>query len=137
VGALSDGTWIGFRTVPAGYELVVGRGAESRADPAGDDQLLAIAIGYFEEALDEPPPELAATQEDLAGLVRWLLEREAEPARRENLRQAVDAIDDGLAGDAVVTRLAAARWRGPEQADVLGLLRRRVGALRTRALPPG
>ena len=49
---------------------------------------------------------------------------------RRLLRQALDAIDDGLAGDSVVTRLSEARAQfGPEmeeQEDVIDLLETRM-----------
>jgi hypothetical protein len=48
---------------------------------------------------------------------------EDDPARRRRLNEAVDAIDDGLAGDAVANRLNAARPGMPdEQADPVDLL---------------
>ena len=103
------GPWVGFApTLDDGYALVVeGAGAPRRA--AGDpDLLLAIAIAYFEDALDPPPDDLAATHADIGSLVRHLAEAEADAARRGQLREAVDAIDDGLAADAVIARLAAA-----------------------------
>ena len=46
--------------------------------------------------LAPPPPDLEATQADVAELVRSLA---ADP-------EAIDAIDDGLPGDAVALRLA-------------------------------
>ncbi|MGZ6372679.1 MAG: hypothetical protein ACXWL8_04710, partial [Candidatus Limnocylindria bacterium] len=55
------------------------------------------------------PPDLEATQSDLSGLVRYLMDTEADETRRALLAEATDAIDDGLAGDAVAERLQAAR----------------------------
>jgi len=90
-------------------------------------------IAYFEEALDPPPPELEATQADLAGLLAWIAKAETDAARSRLIGQALDAIDDGLAGDAVVARLSEAR-RGlgseaNEQADAIDLLAQRVREL--------
>ncbi|MCA1588229.1 MAG: hypothetical protein LC744_06170 [Chloroflexi bacterium] len=94
-----------------------------RAEEA--DLLLAIAIAYFEDALDPPPDDLAATHADIGSLVRHLAEAEADAARRRQLREAVDAIDDGLATDAVIARLAAA-MRSPTASEPLGRLIERV-----------
>ena len=71
--------------------------------------MLALAIAYFAEACDEAPPDLEATQSDLSALVRHLIGAEADPGRRALLGEAIDAIDDGLAGDAVAEKLEAAR----------------------------
>jgi hypothetical protein len=70
--------------------------------------LLALAIAYFEEALEPAPDDLAATHADIAALVRHVAEVEGEPPRRRLLQEAVDAIDDGLAADVVIARLGAA-----------------------------
>ncbi len=138
VGTLaSRGAWIGFGRLPDGYHLACGGPDGSvefsaNQDPARIDELLTVAIAHYEEALDPPPAEQEATQADLAGLVRWLADTETDPARRATLSEAVDAIDDGLAGDAVIGRLSDARGRvtsgtGPagtanEQADLADLL---------------
>ena len=109
----SEGVWVGFApTVDDGYALVVGGPGESRRADADADLLLALAIAYFEEALDAPPDELAATHADVAGLVRHLAVAETDDARRRRLDEAVDAIDDGLAADAVIARLASALSAG-------------------------
>jgi hypothetical protein len=102
-----DGPWIGFApTLDDGYELVTGGSAATsqRADAAPDD-LLSLAIAYFEEELDLPPDELAATHSDIGSLVRHLLEHETDAERRRLLGEAVDAVDDGLPADAVIGRL--------------------------------
>lgn len=102
------GPWVGFApTLDDGYALVVEGSAESRRPAAEPDLLVALAIAYFEDALDPPPDDLAATHADIAGLVRHLAEAELDPARRRLLEEAVDAIDDGLAADAVIGRLSA------------------------------
>jgi hypothetical protein len=110
VGRISpDGEWVGFApTLDDGYALVVGGAAASRRAEAGADLLLALAIAYFEEALDPPPDDLAATHADIGALVRHLAAAEGEPSRRVALQEAVDAIDDGLAADVVIARLGSA-----------------------------
>jgi len=95
-------------------------------------ELMALAVAYYEEALDAPPPELEATQADLAELVRWLAAQEPEPRRHALFGEAIDAIDDGLAGDVVVARLnrvATTRGETDEQADPIDLLVSRYEAL--------
>jgi hypothetical protein len=124
IGRISDaGPWIGFQRADSGYLLVVGSGARVRSRMADADQLLALAIAYFEEAFEDPPPELEATHADLSALVRHVAAAETDMARQRLLGLAVDAIDDGLAGDAVTNRLNAARARNAdEQADAVDLL---------------
>lgn len=115
IGGLGDGdVWVGFRRTDAdAFELVLGTSAGgARPLTAEPELLLAAAIAHFEEALPEAPHDLEATQADLAALVRYLASLETEPARRRLLAEAVDAIDDGLAGDAVAARLVAL-WNGP------------------------
>lgn len=117
------GPWIGFQPTEAGYRFVAGTVAGVRSRQADPDLLLALAIAYFEEAFPDPPPEAEATQADLSGLVRHVAALESDPARRLLLNEAVDAIDDGLAGDAVANRLNAARaGTADEQADPVDLL---------------
>ena len=119
----TGGPWIGFLVGEAGYRLVVGDSRGQRTQEADVDLLLALAIGYFEEAFPEPPPELEATHGDLSELVRHVASRERDALRRRLLDEAVDAIDDGLAGDAVANRLSAARaGTADEQADPVDLL---------------
>jgi hypothetical protein len=54
--------------------------------------------------------------------VRQLKDSESDPAKRALLADAIDAIDDGLAGDAVATRLEAARSGGDDAVDPVELL---------------
>jgi hypothetical protein len=124
IGRISTaGPWIGFLPRDDGYRLLVGADAGVRERPAAGDLLLVLAIAYFEEAFEDPPPELEATHADLSSLVRYVAEHEPDPGRRVLLAEAVDAIDDGLAGDAVANRLNAARERtADEQADPVDLL---------------
>jgi hypothetical protein len=117
------GPWVGFApTIDDRYALVIGGLAGGfRRGPADADDLLALASAYFEETLDEPPDELAATLGDIGSLVRHVAEHESDPGRRHLLGEAVDAVDDGLAADVTIARLgralgdgvdAAARLRG-------------------------
>ena len=122
-----DGPWVGFApTLDDGYALVIGDGATSRRAPALRDDLVALAIAYFEESLDDPPEALAATHADIGAIVRHLAEVDVDPDRRLLLGEAVDAIDDGLAVDVVVGRLAAVCEDG---GDAIAHLRRRVSAV--------
>lgn len=124
IGRISlDGPWIGFLGSDPGYRLVVGSGLDVRSREADADLLLALAIAYFEEAFEDAPPELEATHADLGELVRHVAALEGDGARKLLLGEAVDAIDDGLAGDAVANRLNAARsGTADEQADPVDLL---------------
>jgi hypothetical protein len=124
IGRIRDGgPWIGFEAVAGRYRVVAGRGHTTHGRDASTDVLLALAIAYFEEAFDDPPQELEAGHEDLGALVRDLAARERDPLRRELLAEAIDAIDDGLPGDAVANRLSAVRGRNAdEQADPVDLL---------------
>jgi hypothetical protein len=134
----SSGTWTGFVRDPGGFSLAFG-GADgvtltSEADGADRrTELLAAAMAYYAEAFDAPPVEFEATQADLAALVGWLAVRERDAPRRSRLEEALDAIDDGLAGDVVVARLSAASSGGEpktnEQVDPLDLLVSRYRAL--------
>ena len=118
-----DGPWIGFApSVDDGYLLVVERGSVVRRASADDTDLLCLAIAYFEDELGEPPERLAATHADIGSLVRHVAER-TEPEARALLAQAVDAIDDGLAGDAVIAALTRCL---PPGTDPLGRLGRRA-----------
>lgn len=125
VGRLGeDGPWIGFApSLDDGYELVVAVADHGWRAPATTDDLLCLAIAYFEDALDEPPEEQAATHGDVGALVRHVAEHERKPDRRAIIDEAVDAIDDGLAVDVVVTRLARAL---PEPLDPLARLNARA-----------
>jgi hypothetical protein len=117
------GPWIGFAAEPSGYRLVVAGAGGERSRPADAGVLLALAIAYFEEALQDAPADREATHADLSALVRYVAEREARPDMRMALAEAVDAIDDGLPGDAVANRLVVAwAWTADEQADPVDLL---------------
>ncbi len=138
VGTLSpQGAWIGFARLRDGFHVVCGDAdgspvVSTSRGPGRTDELLMVAIAYYEEALNPPPSEHEATQADLAGLLRWLADAEPDRKRRAALVEALDAIDDGLAADAVVGRLSGARgatdpWAAPggapnEQADFADLL---------------
>jgi hypothetical protein len=117
------GAWVGFGFRDGSARIVVDSGARIRDAAADADLLLALAIAYFTQALDEAPGDLEATQSDMSGLVRHLIDGEAMADRRAMLREALDAIDDGLAGDAVAVRLAAARSPARAQLDPVELLR--------------
>jgi hypothetical protein len=132
VGRLGpDGPWVGFApTIDDGYALVVGPpasgGLAARSDPndpAVRDDLLALVLLYFEEALDPAPDELAATHGDIGALLRHISETEADDARRRALREAVDAVDDGLAADVTISRLG--RVLG-DATEAVARIRRRV-----------
>jgi hypothetical protein len=90
--------------------------------PADSDLTLALAIAHFAGALEEAPPDLEATQSDLSALVSDLTAAEVDPARRALLAEAMDAIDDGLAGDAVAEKLEAARSPRTHALDPVELL---------------
>ena len=102
--------------------------------------LLALAIAYFEEALDDAPPDAAeATHQDMAELVSWLASAALAPDERVAARQALDAVEDGLAGDAVTLLLIALFERSDERtpapqasADPVGFLAERASALLRR-----
>lgn len=131
VGTLGPprGGWVGFAPSPDGaYELVVGGRGGVRRAPADADLLLALAIVYFEEALDPPPDELAATHADIAELLRLLAASEPDQSRRRQLADAVDAVDDGLAPDAVISRVVTA-LRGTWVEDPVGRLVSRANEL--------
>ncbi len=118
------GPWIGFVADAAGYHLVVGDDHGERSRPADAGMLLALAIAYFEEAFEDAPTDREATHEDLSALVRHVAEHEQRGDLRVALAEAVDAIDDGLPGDAVASRLGVA-WSetaADEQADPVDLL---------------
>jgi hypothetical protein len=128
VGRLGpDGPWLGFvPTLDDGYAIVVGAPSGSRRSAATPDDLVALAVAYFEDSLDEPPEELAATHGDIAAIVRHAADRAGDGPMRSAYAEAVDAIDDGLAADVVIERLAATFGVG---ADPIGYLRRRAAEL--------
>jgi hypothetical protein len=129
VGRLGpDGPWVGFApTLDDTYALVVGAlpGGPRQVEAEPGD-LLALAVLYFEESLDAPPDELAATHGDIGALVRHLAEHAPDEAHRRLLAEAVDAVDDGLAADATIARLSRALGDG---ADAIVRIRRRVSGL--------
>jgi hypothetical protein len=122
----ADGPWIGFGYRAEAPRLVVGAADWVRDEPAEQDLILALAIAYFAGAVAEAPPDLEATQSDLSGLVRHLIESEADPARRALLGVAMDAIDDGLAGDAVAEKLEAARSDRIDPVELLSMKARQI-----------
>lgn len=112
-----DGPWVGFALRGDAWRYVLGTDAAVRDAPADEEMLLALAIAHFAEAFDEAPPDIEATQSDLSALVSHLISAQPDEARRSLLREALDAIDDGLAGDAVAGRLAAARSAADDRID--------------------
>ena len=117
------GPWIGFAADADGYRVVVGDGQGERSRPADAGVMLALAIAYFEEAFEDAPADREATKADLSALVRHVADGEERAEVRVALAEAVDAIDDGLPGDAVASRLGAAwAWTTEEQADPVDLL---------------
>jgi hypothetical protein len=137
VGRLSGrSSWVGFVETDDGFHLVVGgpHGSLRHSLSTGSArrlELLAAAAAHYAEALDPPPPGLEATQADLGDLVRWLGAVEGERKRRAQLAAVVDAIDDGLAGEVVLSRLSAAirDETKEEQADLVDLLVARLKSL--------
>jgi hypothetical protein len=127
VGRLDPGgPWIGFApTLDDGYALTVSADGRSERRAAAPLDLLALAVLYFEDAIEGPPEDMAATHGDIGAIVRHAAER--VPAEAVGLTsEAVDAIDDGLAADVVMERLQRAMGDG---VDALDHLRRRVAAL--------
>lgn len=107
------GTWVGFARLADGrYVAARGDGAGTAVlDTAGDRSradLLAMATAYFTEVLADAPPDLEATQGDIAELLRWLTATAPDAEQRHRLQEAVDGVDDGLAADVVIARLTAA-----------------------------
>jgi hypothetical protein len=128
--------WVGFVEAGDGFQLAFGRadGSHRRSRSTGSArrrELLATAAAHYGEALDPPPPEIEATQADLGDLVRWLLASEDDARRRVQLTSVVDAIDDGLAGEVVLSRLSEALRDGEtkEQADAVDLLVARLESI--------
>ena len=127
VGRLDPGgPWIGFApTLDDGYALTVRDERRSDRGPAEPVDLLALAVLYFEDALEGPPEDVSATHGDIGAIVRHAAERVDDDARA-SAAEAVDAIDDGLAADVVIERLQRALGDG---VDAIAHLRRRVAAL--------
>jgi hypothetical protein len=124
-----DGPWIGFDHTGDQYRFIVDSRGTLHAAPADADLLLALAIAHFTEACHGAPPDLEATQADLSALVRHLMQGATDPRQRALLAEAQDAIDDGLAGDAVANRLAVARGALNERVDPVELLLARAEEL--------
>ena len=126
VGRLDpDGPWIGFApTLDDGYALTVDGDDRGDRVPADPVDLLALAVMYFEDAVEAPTEEVAATHGDIGAIVRHAAERVDDEARGP-ASEAVDAIDDGLAADVVIERLQLALGDG---VDAVAHLRRRVAA---------
>ena len=128
VGRLDPGgPWIGFEpTLDDGYALTVRAEGRTRRRRAAAIDLAALAVLYFEDSVEAPPEELAATHGDIGAIVRHAAERVEDPTRRRAFEEAVDAIDDGLAADVVIGRLQ--RALGVE-VDAIDHLRRQVASL--------
>lgn len=130
VGRLeADGRWVGYALRGDAYRFVVGDGPDLRDAPADTDLLLALAIAHYADAFDETPSDLEATQSDLSTLIRHLMRDEVDAQRLALLAEALDAIDDGLAGDAVASRLAAARSPRDDLEDPIEVLLARATEL--------
>ena len=118
----ADGPWIGLGYRGGAFRVVMEASDGLRDAAADPDLILALAIAHFAGALDEPPSDLEPTQSDLSALVRHLADAEPHPGRRAILGEALDAIDDGLAGDAVAEKLGAARSGRDDAVDPVELL---------------
>jgi hypothetical protein len=116
----AGGPWVGFARDAEGYALAFGgleggvRVVPAPSRPELREDLLAIAICYFDEAFGDAPADLEATHAEIGDLLRWLAESERDPNCAPLLREAAEAVDDGLPADVVVARLAAA---GGHRAD--------------------
>jgi hypothetical protein len=129
----SDGPWVGFTRAPDGHRLVFGGATGSvRVDGTDEpsrrrDGLVAAAIAFFLSSLPDPPAELEATQADIALLVRSLPAVPSDdPGLLAQAREALDAIDDGLPGDAVALHLGRLL---PPGSDALEILQARAADL--------
>ncbi|MGH9269223.1 MAG: hypothetical protein ACRD0D_13745 [Acidimicrobiales bacterium] len=135
VGRLSAaGPWVGFGRFGGGYRLVFGAADGSvltdttRHPDRRRDGLVAAVIAHYAELLDEPPADLEASQADLATLVAALIPP-STGGGSALVREALDAIDDGLPADAVMLRLQRLL---PPEADPIGILTSRWARLRPR-----
>jgi hypothetical protein len=108
--------WYGFGTDASGHYRFVVAGNALHAAPAEPELLIAVAIAYFAGGLPEPPEGHAATHADIAALVSAVADGVPQADRRRLLLDARDAIDDGLAADAVMALLGSA-LAGPLAAD--------------------
>ncbi|MGH2462060.1 MAG: hypothetical protein ACRDFZ_00360 [Candidatus Limnocylindria bacterium] len=129
-----DGPWVGFQSVGGRFRLVFGLKDGSIVwDPTSGPgprrtALVAAAMAFYLGATTDPPPDLEATQADLARLVSSLIETTHDSVERETLQEAVDAIDDGLPGELVAGRLAA--LTDEPTADPSAILRERLRLVR-------
>jgi hypothetical protein len=131
----ATGAWVGIEPAAGGWRLVFGEGDDTfrvHAPADGQRDLVLAAVGaYVEDLLGDPPPEIEATHEEIAAAVRWLMETETDPGRRRRLRDALDAVEDGLAVDELIGRLLAADPRDAnEPADWVDRLERAYAAVR-------
>jgi hypothetical protein len=128
VGRLGPGEpWVGFGpTIDDGYALVVFSADGSHRGPATPDDLVALALAYFEDSLGEPPEDLAATLGDVGAIVRHAADRGRNGPLAGAYSEAVDAIDDGLAADVVIERLSQVFGAG---GDPISHLRRRAAEI--------
>ena len=132
IGRLTaGGPWIGILSAPDGHRLIFGMPDGSiRPDPAPEPAdrrtgLVAGVFAYFLAALTDPPPELEATQADMAAVVRSLAATMDGHTRRA-AQEALDAIDDGIHADSVALRLQRLL---PPDADAVSILRDRLAEL--------
>ena len=106
-----------------GYVLVFGEEDGSlrlaASGAAGDSPrgVLLALIAFFEGEARDPPPELEMTHWEAAEAVRWLAAKPSSGARRDpwqadSLREALDAIDDGLPADVITGHLYRALEAG-------------------------
>ncbi|MDQ3881511.1 MAG: hypothetical protein M3295_10635 [Chloroflexota bacterium] len=115
-----DAPWFGVGRVgrDRGYRLVFGEPRSrdvviDRAEPAARRHVLLALAAFFEAEAAPPPPDLEATQSDVADALRWLVASTADEGEARALRRALDAIDDGLPPDAVVAELYTAMGAAP------------------------
>lgn len=89
------------------YSLVFGEPGGVTRVPAGAGPrgVLLALIAFFEGEAPEPPPELEMTQGEAADAVRSLAAGAADEDFGAPLREALDAIDDGLPADVVTSFL--------------------------------
>ncbi len=118
IGRLADAPvpWFGIAREAAdeaagGYTLIFGE-ADGTVVPAPDAPadptrgVLLALIAFFEGEARDPPPDLEMTHSEAAEAVQWLAAgAAADSARACALRDAVDAIDDGLPTDVVTGHL--------------------------------
>ena len=131
----ADGPLVGIEATSGGYRLVFGLADGTwLADPTTGQLerragLAAGAIAFFLSSLEDPPAELEATQADLARVIESLASAAESREERAAANQAVDAVDDGLAADAVALRLLPLLPSGPS--DPVEILRARYARARS------